>query len=210
VDSLRPIPTANRKGPVERRAPRVFFYFQRICFRKDRDVFMHVPVLETERLRLRGHCPADFEACVAMWADPGVTRYTSGKPLLPEETWAKVLRYAGLWPLLGYGYWALEEKATGLYVGELGFADFKRDIKPSIDGVPELGWALISQAHGKGYATEAVRAATTWGDEHFERARTVCIIDPENLASMRVAEKCGYREFQRTTYKDHSVILLER
>jgi RimJ/RimL family protein N-acetyltransferase len=169
-----------------------------------------VPVLETERLRLRAHRVEDFAACAAMWADPVVIRYIGGKPLSAEEAWAKVLRYAGLWALLGFGYWAVEEKSTGSYIGELGFADFKRNIQPSLDGVPELGWALVSQAHGKGYATEAVRAAIAWGDEAFGEKRTVCIISPENVPSMRVAEKCGFREYQRTVYKEHEVILLER
>ncbi len=169
-----------------------------------------VPVLETSRLRLRAHRAEDFAGCAAMWADPIVIRYIGGKPLTAEETWAKVLRYAGLWSLLGFGYWALEEKSTGAFIGELGFADFKRSIQPSLDGVPELGWALVSQAHGKGYATEAVRAAIKWGDEKFGTERTVCIISPENVASMRVAEKCGFREYQRTRYKEHAVILLER
>jgi RimJ/RimL family protein N-acetyltransferase len=169
-----------------------------------------VPVLETERLRLRAHRAEDFAACAAMWCDPIVVRYIGGKPLSAEEAWAKVLRYAGLWALLGFGYWALEDKSTGLYVGELGFADFKRNIQPSLDGVPELGWALVSQEHGKGYATEAVRAAIAWGDGAFATGRTVCIISPENVASMRVAEKCGLREYQRTMYKEHEVILLGR
>ena len=100
---------------------------------------------------------------------PIVVRYIGGKPLTAEETWAKVLRYAGLWSLLGFGYWALEEKATARFIGELGFADFRRNIQPSLDGVPELGWALVSRAHGKGYATEAVRAAIAWGDESLRR-----------------------------------------
>ena len=116
----------------------------------------------------------------------------------------------GHWAWLGFGYWALEEKASGEFVGELGFADFKRDIQPSLEDIPELGWALVSRAHGKGYATEAVRAAIAWGDEHFGQRRTACIIHPENLASIHVAEKCGYQEFQRTTYKNHEVILYER
>ena len=171
---------------------------------------MHaIPVLETERLRLRGHRTDDFAACAAMWADPIVVRHTTGKPQTPEETWARMLRYAGLWSLLGYGYWAVEEKAGSPFVGELGFADFKRAIDPAID-VPELGWALVSRVHGKGYATEGVRAAIAWGDQHFRGARTVCLVHPENVASLRVAEKCSYREYARADYKQHHVIMLAR
>jgi RimJ/RimL family protein N-acetyltransferase len=168
-----------------------------------------VPVIETERLILRGHRLDDFPACAAMWADPIVTRFIGGKPFSEEETWARFLRYIGHWSLLGFGYWAIEEKDSASFVGELGFADYKRDIKPPLEA-PELGWALASKAHGKGYATEAVRVAVAWGEAHFASARTVCIILPENLASIRVAEKCGYTEFQRTTYKAHPTILFSR
>jgi len=171
---------------------------------------MDIPVIETPRLILRGHRLADFRDCAAMWADPIVTRHIGGKPFSEEDTWARFLRYAGHWLLLGFGYWAIDEKDSGSFVGELGFADYKRDITPSLKGTPELGWALASEAHGKGYATEAVRAALTWGEERFASARTVCIIHPENLASIRVAEKCGYREFQRTTYKGHATIIFDR
>ena len=171
---------------------------------------VEVPILETERLKLRGHRRADFSDCAAMWGDAIVTRYIGGKPFSQEEVWARLLRYVGHWAWLGFGYWAIEEKATREFIGELGFADFKRDIKPSLEGTPELGWVLASRMHGKGYATEAVRAALAWGDEHFGPARTACIIHPENLASIRVAEKCGYREFQRATYKGHETILFER
>ena len=109
----------------------------------------------------------------AMWADPIVTRYIGGKPLSAEEAWAKVLRYGGLWALVGFGYWALEDKSTGLYVGELGFGDFKRQIEPPLNHAPELGWALVSNAHSKGYATEGVRAAVAWGDKHFRSPHRV-------------------------------------
>jgi RimJ/RimL family protein N-acetyltransferase len=112
--------------------------------------------------------------------------------------------------LLGFGYWVAEEKATGNFVGEIGFADYKRDLEPSLKGVPEIGWVLASPAHGRGYATEAVRAAVGWGDAHFESARTACIIVPENVASIRVAGKCGYREFQRTMYKGHPTMMFVR
>src|SRR5579872_1670563 len=116
-----------------------------------------IPVLETDRLRLRGHCIDDFPACAAMWADAGVTRFIGGRPLSGEEAWARLLRYVGHWDLLGFGYWVVEEKASGTFAGEVGLAEFKRDIEPAID-VPEAGWVLTTAAQGKGYATGALRA----------------------------------------------------
>lgn len=176
--------------------------------------FPEVPILETERLRLRGHRADDFANCAAMWAEPAVVRHTVGKPLTEEESWRRLLTYVGHWAVMGFGYWVVEAKESARFVGEVGFADYKRDLEPSIKGVPEIGWVLASHAHGKGYATEAVRAAVAWGDAKFpfnaRGARTACIIAPENIASIRVAEKCGYHEFARTTYKAHTVLMFDR
>ena len=171
---------------------------------------MQIPVIETERLVLRAHRPDDFRDCAAMWADPTVTRYIGGRPFSGEEVWTRMLRFAGHWAWIGFGYWAIEEKATGNFAGELGFADYKRDIEPPLDGIPEIGWVLAPPVHGKGYATEGVRAVLAWGDRRFGSARTVCLIHPDNQASLRVAEKCGYRESLRTTYHDHATILFGR
>jgi len=145
-----------------------------------------------------------------MWADPAVTRFIGGKPLSEEESWTKFLRYAGHWSLLGFGYWAVEEKSSGNFVGEIGFADYKRELEPSLRGIPEIGWVLATAAHGKGYATEAVCAAIQWGDAHFDCANTACIIAPDNLASIHVAEKCGYRKPQAATYKGHATLMFVR
>jgi RimJ/RimL family protein N-acetyltransferase len=159
-----------------------------------------VPFLETPRLRLRGHRPADLAASAAMWGDPIVTKYIGGRPFTQEEVWSKLLRYAGLWALLGFGYWVVEERTSGKFVGEVGFADFKRTIVPPIGDLPEVGWVLASHAHGRGFATEAVRAALAWGDRRFNGSRTVCVIDPGNLASIGVARKTGYKAAERRTY----------
>ncbi len=169
-----------------------------------------VPTLETERLRLRRHRIQDYLDSVRMWADPIVTRYIRNTPFTPEETWSRLLRYIGHWALLGFGYWVIEEKVTGTFSGEVGFADYHRDIAPSLAGTPEIGWALAPHAHGKGFATEAVRAAIQWADSHFPRQKTACIIAPENSASIRVATKCGYREFQRTTYHGEPTLMYVR
>jgi RimJ/RimL family protein N-acetyltransferase/GNAT superfamily N-acetyltransferase len=165
------------------------------------------PRIETPRLILRAHKPDDFEACAAMWADPIVNRYF-GKPLSTEDAWTKFLRYSGHWAMQGFGFWAVEEKATGRYVGELGFADFKRDMEPGLGADPEAGWVLASWAHGAGYATEGVTAALEWIEPRA--ARTVCIIAPNNTASLRVAERCGYRAVRQSVYRERPVTVFER
>jgi len=171
---------------------------------------MPIPVLETERLRLRGHCLDDFSACAAMWADPVVSRQLGRKPFSEEESWTRLLRYVGHWSLLGFGYWVVEEKASGSFAGEVGFADYKRDMESPVKELPEIGWVLAPWAHGRGYATEAAQAALCWGDRHFSPSRTTCIISPDNLSSIRVAEKCGYRDLQLTFYKGKPIIVFVR
>jgi len=143
-----------------------------------------------------------------MWADPKVVRHIGGKPFDEQQVWSKILAYAGHWALNGYGLWAVEERETGRLVGELGFADFRRKIKPTLGSAPEAGWVFASAAHGKGYATEALKAALRWADRRFRR--TVCIIDPGNAASARVAEKCGFKMLRRAKYRGEPTVVYSR
>jgi len=166
--------------------------------------------LDTERLTLRRHTARDLMDSAAMWGDADVVRYISGNPQSLEDVWGKILRMMGHWEAMGFGYWVVREKATGRFVGEVGFGDFKRELNPPFEGAPEAGWALATWAHGKGYAAEAMRAALAWGDEKFGKARMVCLISPENLRSLRLAEALGFTEYARTTYKDGATVLLER
>jgi RimJ/RimL family protein N-acetyltransferase len=170
---------------------------------------MMVPVLETERLRLRGHEMRDFEGSAAMWADERVTRFIGGRPSAREDSWRRFMTFPGHWKLLGFGYWMIEEKATGAYVGDGGFGNFMRGL-PELGDAPEQGWALTPSMHGKGYATEAVGAMLRWAEPHFGRVDFVCMIAPENTPSHRVAAKAGYREFGRTEYKGEPAVLLRR
>lgn len=165
---------------------------------------------ETERLRLRPHRREDFAASFAMWSDPTTTRFIGGAPSTEPQAWQRLLTYAGHWQLMGFGYWLAEDKRSGEFIGEIGFADFKRDIVPSIQGEHELGWSITPRARGKGYATEAVLGAVRWADQNLQVPRTVCMIAPENAASLRVAEKAGYQKWQRTTFKGDPIILFER
>jgi RimJ/RimL family protein N-acetyltransferase len=152
----------------------------------------------------------DFDDVARMWADPVVVRHISGKPSTREESWSRLLRYAGHWAAMNFGYWAVREASSGHFVGDVGLSEFRREIVPSLEGSAEAGWVLASWAHGKGYATEAVDAALAWYEGQFGALRTVCMIAPENDPSLRVADKCGYREFAQTLYKNEPVILLER
>jgi len=106
-------------------------------------------VIETERLRLSLHQMTDFHDLHAMWSDPDVVRHISGVPSSEQESWFRLPRYRGLWDLLGYGYWCVRTKADGHYVGDVGFADWKRDIEPPLDAAPEAGWVLARWAHGR-------------------------------------------------------------
>lgn len=172
--------------------------------------FPAAPPLDTARLSLRGHTRADLADCAAMWGDAEVTRHIGGRPSTEEDTWSRLLRYLGHWALLGHGYWAVRERATGRFVGEVGLADFRRAVTPSLAGAPEAGWVLAPWAHGRGYATEAVTAMLAWSAAHLGAPRLVCMIDPDNTASIRLADRLGFREWARTTYHDAPTILFER
>ncbi len=168
------------------------------------------PVVETGRLILRSHRVEDFDAYSALVGDPEVMRFITGAPTPREQAWARMLRYPGTWALFGYGMWAIEEKASGRFVGEAGFLASKRDMQPTTEGTLETGWLLAVEAQGRGYATEAIGAALAWADECFADMRMTCIIDPENGPSMRVAKKFGFAEVARTIYHASPVVLFER
>lgn len=175
-----------------------------------RNVIVPIPVIETSRLRLRGHHRDDFPHCAAMWSDPAVTRFIGGKPFTGQQAWARLLSYVGHWVLMGFGYWVMEERDSGQFVGEIGFADFKRDIAASMQGKPELGFALASRFHGKGYASEAGAACLAWADANLPFPVSVCIVHAQNLASLRVLQKCGYEVFEQATYNEQPALFLAR
>src|SRR5262249_2169311 len=143
---------------------------------------------------------SDLDACAAMWGNPQVTRHIGGRPSSRQQTWMRILQYAGLWKILGYGYWAIEEISSGTFVGDVGLADFHRDRQPSIEGIPEAGWALDPVFAGRGYATEALQTVLAWADRNVSTDRTVCIIASENTASINVARKSGYRDATQATF----------
>lgn len=145
-----------------------------------------------------------------MWADPTVIRYISTPPSTPDQSWSRLLRYAGHWALLGFGYWVVQSKDDGRYIGEVGFADYKRDISPSLAGRPEAGWVLKTDEHGRGFASEAVSRIHRWADSHLEVPETVCIMNPEHAASINVALKVGYSKQTIGTYRNNPTLIMGR
>ena len=168
------------------------------------------PVLETPRLRLRGFRASDLDTQAAAMADPGVVRHLGGSPFSREDTWRKILASPGLWALLGYGYWVAERRVDGAYLGQIGFADFKRDMAPNIENIPEMGWIMAPAAQGQGYATEGVLAALAWADRVLGKREIVAIISHDNGASIRIAEKSGFSRREEASYKGEPILLFRR
>ena len=168
-------------------------------------------MLATDRLILRPHRREDFPDVAALWADPLVVRYISGVPSSPEASWARLLRNMGHWQAMGYGYWAVIDRESDGFLGEVGFSDFRRDIEPRLDGLPEAGWVLAPHAHGRGIAREAVTAMHVWADAERDWSETVCIFDPAHVVSQKVARKLGYKAREiAATYQGKPTLVMGR
>jgi RimJ/RimL family protein N-acetyltransferase len=168
------------------------------------------PVIETPRLRLRGCTQADLDSIAAMLGDADVTRHLTGQPQPREEAWRRMLTGPGMWAVLGYGYWVVERREDGAVLGQVGLADFKRAMEPSIEGLPEAGWIFATHAHGQGYASEAVTAALSWADAALAPTQIVAIIDSGNAPSIRLAERLGFSGCEEASYKGEPVLLFRR
>lgn len=119
-------------------------------------------------------------------------------------------RYIGWWSFLDFGYWAIEEKATGVFVGDVGFMDALREIEPSIVGLPEVGWVLAPAHHGKGYASEALHAVLEWADRTLAASQTVALIATDNAPSMRLGRKFDYRIARTIDFSGEPTAVLYR
>ena len=145
--------------------------------------------LQTERLLLRAFSDADLDAYAAMCADAEVMRYLSvtGALLSREDAWRQMALFAGHWALRGFGMWAVEERESGRFIGRVGLH------QP--EGWPdrELGWSLAREAWGRGYATEAARAAADYAFRTLRWPHLIHLILPGNDRSIRVAGRLGAR-----------------
>ena len=80
-------------------------------------MFTAPPVIETDRLRLRPGRLSDKDVHIAMWADERVTRFIGGEPRTADVSWGKFLSSAGLWPVMGFGYWVFADRKSDALVG---------------------------------------------------------------------------------------------
>jgi [ribosomal protein S5]-alanine N-acetyltransferase len=158
--------------------------------------------LETERLIMRPLTGEDFEDYAAMLSDPEVAGgLAEAVGTSPADAWRSLATFIGHREIRGYSHWALVEKATGEFVGRAG------PWQPY--GFPGLGigWCLGREHWGKGYATEAGRAALRYCFNELGAGEVVSLVLPANQRSISVAERIGHRHLRDITYRGQLVHL---
>jgi len=168
------------------------------------------PLIATEHLLLQPHHPDDFEEWVSFVSDQSLYQYIGWPNFTREDLWNRLLRFAGHWSLFGWGLFLVRARDTGAVLGETGFADFHRGLGPDFDPAPEAAWIFARAVQGSGFAREAAQAAHAWRERAHGAARTVCIIDPANAPSLRVAARLAYRVYGEAIYREKTVLKLER
>ena len=158
---------------------------------------------ETERLLLRVPVEADLDAYMAIHSDPDVRKHLTivGGRGGRAAAWRTLAMVIGHWTLRGYGQWTLIEKATGEVVGRAGL--WNPEGWPGL----EVGWVIARQHWGRGFATEAARAAVEFAFAHTGAARLISLIQPDNHRSIRVAEKIG-ESYEGTTMLEDTEMLV--
>jgi RimJ/RimL family protein N-acetyltransferase len=172
----------------------------------------NIAMIETSHLTLRPHTTDDLQAYATLWQEKlGHDGAPSRLPVLSEEeVWARILRWIGHWSVYGWGPFVAVDRASGAICGEIGFGYFHRGHGPGFDSFPEGMWKISAEHRGKGYAREAMEAAIVWFDRTVKAQRTVCMIDPTNEISRKLAGRLGFREYGNTEYKGNPLILFER
>ena len=140
--------------------------------------------IESERLIFRAFTERDIPSMTAFYADEATARHVGGVSGA-DAVWRRVAAYLGHWHLRGYGLWALEEKATGQFVGYAGH------YAPAGWPEPEIAYGLMAHAQGRGLATEAAARALRHAYEALGWRTAISAIDGGNMASRRVAERLG-------------------
>ena len=142
--------------------------------------------IETPRLILRPPRLDDLDAWSAMMADEETARFIGG---VAERSvcWRQLMSMIGSWHAHGFAMFSVVDKSTGRWVGRVG------PWQPEDWPGPEVGWAIVREWWGKGYAVEAASASMDWAFTELGWEQVIHSIAPANVASQRVAEKLGSR-----------------
>jgi len=146
------------------------------------------PVLETERLILRPHRMEDFPAMAAFLASDA-SRFLGG-PYDAERAWQALGADVGAWELMGFGAWAIEEKSSGAFAGQISL-----NCPPHFPE-REIGWLLFAGFEGRGYATEGALAVRVFAYNTLGWPTAVSYVNPDNTRSIAVARRLGCTEDQ--------------
>ena len=158
-------------------------------------------MIETERLVLRRLREDDLDAFAEVFAKEPVMKFSNYQRGLTREESADVLgRLMKHWDDHGFGHWAVVQKSDETFLGYEGLAIpfFLPEVLPAV----EIGYRLDPSAWGKGYATEAGRAAFSYGFETLDLDRIIAIYDVENVRSGRVMERLGMRVERDTRHPE--------
>jgi RimJ/RimL family protein N-acetyltransferase len=166
--------------------------------------------IETDRLILREFRAGDLDAHAATLGDEEIMRHIGGKPLNREDSWRRLLMGIGMWSLVGMGPWAVERKSDGRMVGHCGFFQFHREMTPLILGEPEMGWIFDRSVHGQGIAFEACQAALVWAEREIGADSYPAIIDLDNAASMKLADRLGFVRQDDAQYRGSMIAFYRR
>ena len=140
--------------------------------------------LETPRLLLRPPRIDDLDPFAEMMTDEETARFIGGTS--PRAmTWRALMTMIGSWHAHGFAMFSVIEKETGRWVGRLG--PWMPDSWPG----PEIGWAVVRDCWGRGYAVEGAIATTNWAFDTLGWTTVIHSIAPQNRASQRVAQKLG-------------------
>jgi RimJ/RimL family protein N-acetyltransferase len=142
-----------------------------------------IPIIETERLILRGHKASDFEP-FAEFCQTDRSKGVGG-PVSRAEAWRGMAMMIGHWQLRGYGMWWLEEKSTGTAIGRVGLWN------PEGWPAPELGWVVYGAFEGKGFAYEAAIAARDHAYDVLNWRLLISLIADDNPRSVALAIRLG-------------------
>ncbi|MCX5199637.1 GNAT family N-acetyltransferase [Streptomyces sp. NBC_00249] len=158
-----------------------------------------MPELRTDRLLLRPWRESDLEPWAAMNADPEVRKYL-GDLLTREQSDAVVERMRTDFDARGFGWWALELRETGEFIGRAGLDE----IDIPFAGV-DVGWRLVRSAWGHGYATEAARACLAFAFGTLGLREVLASTTVGNLRSQAVMHRIGMTRDPADDFEDPSV-----